>query len=84
MGRLLLRLLDVAGFGAVEQIMRHRSFRIYLIGHIPNVVGVWVVRVAIGWLEGVLEFHPFGLPVTAVAKATSWCGPTPASKARSA
>ena len=50
MGRLLLSLLDVAGFGAVEQIMRHRSFRIYLIGHIPNVIGVWVVRVAIGWL----------------------------------
>ena len=30
--------------------MRHRSFRIYMIGHIPNVIGVWVVRVAIGWL----------------------------------
>lgn len=50
MARLLLRLLHLAGFGAVEQAMRHRSFRIYMIGHIPNVIGVWVVRVAIGWL----------------------------------
>ena len=32
-------LLALAGFGAVGDIMRHRSFRIYLIGHIPNVVG---------------------------------------------
>ena len=50
MGRLLLQALHFAGFGAVEQAMRHRSFRIYMIGHIPNVIGVWVVRVAIGWL----------------------------------
>ncbi len=52
MGRFLLRLLHFAGFGAAEQVMRHRNFRIYMIGHIPNVIGIWVVRVAIGWLGG--------------------------------
>ena len=50
MSKFLLRLLALAGFGAVEQVMRHHSFSIYLIGHIPSVIGVWVTRVAIGWL----------------------------------
>ena len=67
MARLLLRLLDLAGFGAVEQIMRHRSFRIYLFGHIPNVVGVWVVRVAIGWLGWQLTGSAFWLGALAAA-----------------
>lgn len=50
MNSLLLRLLHYTGFGAVDTILRHRDFRVYMIGHIPNVIGVWVVRVAIGWL----------------------------------
>jgi MFS family permease len=69
MTRLLLRLLHLAGFGAVEQVMRHRSFRIYLIGHIPNVIGVWVVRVAIGWLAWQLTGSAFWLGAVAAADA---------------
>ena len=67
MGRMLLRILDFAGFGAVEQVMRHRSFRIYLFGHIPNVIGVWVVRVAIGWLAWQLTGSAFWLGAVAAA-----------------
>jgi len=67
MGRILLRLLSLAGFGAVEQVMRHRSFRIYMYGHIPNVVGIWVVRVAIGWLAWQLTGSAFWLGVLAAA-----------------
>ncbi len=67
MGKLLLRLLHFAGFGAVEQIMRHRSFRIYLYGHIPTVIGVWVVRVAIGWLGWQLTGSAFWLGALAAA-----------------
>jgi len=67
MARLLLRLLHFAGFGAVEQVMRHRSFRIYLYGHIPNVIGVWVVRVAIGWLGWKLTGSAFWLGALAAA-----------------
>lgn len=67
MARLLLRLLRFAGFGAVEQIMRHRNFRIYLFGHIPNVIGVWVVRVAIGWLGWQLTGSAFWLGALAAA-----------------
>ena len=67
MARILLRLLHLAGFGAVEKIMRHRSFRIYLFGHIPNVIGVWVVRVAIGWLGWQLTGSAFWLGALAAA-----------------
>jgi len=63
----LLRLLALAGFGAVGQIMRHRSFRIYMYGHIPNVIGIWVVRVAIGWLGWQLTESAFWLGVLAAA-----------------
>lgn len=69
MARVLLRLLDIAGFGAVEQVMRHRNFRIYLFGHIPNVIGVWVVRVAIGWLGWQLTGSAFWLGALAAADA---------------
>ena len=67
MARFLLRLLHRAGFGAVEQTMRHRSFRIYMFGHIPNVIGVWVVRVAIGWLGWQLTGSAFWLGALAAA-----------------
>ena len=69
MRRKMLQMLDFAGFGAVGQVMRHRSFRLYLIGHIPNVIGVWVVRVAIGWLGWQLTGSAFWLGVLAAADA---------------
>ncbi len=67
MARLILQVLHLAGFGAVEQVMRHRSFRIYMIGHIPNVIGVWVVRVAVGWLGWQLTGSAFWLGALAAA-----------------
>lgn len=63
------RLLALAGFGAVGDIMRHRSFRIYLIGHIPNVVGIWVVRIAIGWLAWELTGSAFWVGALVAADA---------------
>ena len=63
------RLLALAGFGAVGDIMRHRSFRIYLIGHIPNVVGIWVVRIAIGWLAWELTASAFWVGALVAADA---------------
>lgn len=67
MGSFALRLLRLAGFGSVEQAMRHRNFRIYMFGHIPNVVGIWVVRVAIGWLGWQLTGSAFWLGALAAA-----------------
>ena len=73
----LSHLLALAGFGAVGDIMRHRSFRIYLIGHIPNVVGIWVVRIAIGWLAWELTESAFwvGALVAADALPVLFFGP---------
>lgn len=65
----LRHLLALAGFGAVGDIMRHRSFRIYLIGHIPNVVGIWVVRIAIGWLAWELTGSAFWVGALVAADA---------------
>ena len=66
---LLVRGLALAGFGAVGDVMRHRSFRIYLIGHIPNVVGTWVVRISISWLAWELTHSGFWVGAVAAADA---------------
>ena len=69
MRKVMHDLLALAGFGAVEEVMQHRSFRIYLIGHIPNVVGIWVVRIAIGWLAWELTESSFWVGAVAAADA---------------
>jgi len=66
---LLVRGLALAGFGAVGDVMRHRSFRIYLVGHIPNVVGTWVVRISISWLAWELTKSGFWVGAVAAADA---------------
>ena len=66
---LLVRALAVAGFGAVGDVMRHQSFRIYLIGHIPNVIGTWIVRISIGWLAWELTRSGFWVGAVAAADA---------------
>ena len=41
MTSLVKRLIIFAGFSEVEQVVSHKNFKVYLIGHIPNVIGVW-------------------------------------------
>jgi MFS family permease len=69
MANLGYRMLDVTGFGAVGQLMHHRSFRIYLFGFIPNVIGIWVVRVAVFWLTWELTHSSAWLGIIAAADA---------------
>ena len=69
MANLGTRALDFAGFGAVSMLMRHRNFRIYLIGFVPNVIGIWVVRVAVGWLTWELTRSGTWLGIIAAADA---------------
>lgn len=64
-----LRLLEFTGFGAVGQLMHHRNFRLYLIGFVPNVIGIWVVRVAVGWLTWELTRSGTWLGIIAAADA---------------
>lgn len=49
--------------------MRHRNFRVYLIGFVPNVIGIWVVRVAVGWLTWELTRSGTWLGIIAAADA---------------
>ncbi|MHA1107998.1 MAG: MFS transporter [Alphaproteobacteria bacterium] len=37
-------------FGAMGSALSNRNFAIYTAGTIPSVIGVWVQRVAVGWL----------------------------------
>ena len=67
MTSLVKRLIIFAGFSEVEQVVSHKNFKVYLIGHIPNVIGVWVVRVAMGWLAWELTESAFWLGAIAAA-----------------
>ena len=40
----------LARFGAIGRALSNRNFCIYTAGNIPSVIGVWVQRVAVGWL----------------------------------
>lgn len=49
-------------FGAIGQALGNRDFAIYTAGNVPSVIGVWVQRVAVGWLTWELT------------KSTGWLG----------
>mgnify|MGYP002527039436 CR=1 FL=1 len=40
----------LARLGAIGRALSNRNFGIYTAGNIPSVIGVWVQRVAVGWL----------------------------------
>ncbi len=40
----------LARFGAIGSALAHRDFGLYTAGNVPSNIGVWVQRVAVGWL----------------------------------
>ena len=38
------------GLRAAFSVFRHRNFRLYMTGHVLSVIGLWLHRVAVGWL----------------------------------
>ena len=38
------------GFAAIRQILAIANYRLYVIGHLTSNSGLWVQRIAIGWL----------------------------------
>ena len=38
------------GFAAIQQTFAIRNYRLYVIGHLTSNMGLWVQRIAIGWL----------------------------------
>ena len=60
------------GFGALRECLRKRDFRLYVIGNIAHGVGIWVLRISIGWLTWKLTESPAWLGAMALAET----GPT--------
>ena len=60
------------GFGALRECLRKRDFRYYVIGNIAHGVGIWILRVSIGWLTWKLTESPAWLGAMAMAET----GPT--------
>ena len=50
------------GFRALRECLRIRNFRLYVIGNIAHGLGIWLLRMTIGWLAWELE------------KSTAWLG----------
>ncbi|MFQ5972279.1 MAG: MFS transporter [Alphaproteobacteria bacterium] len=69
LGRKTLGLLRVAGFAAVGDVMEHRDFRLFITGHSLNLLGLWIYRVALGWLTWELTRSGAWLGAIAAADA---------------
>ena len=61
-----------ARFTDLSIVLRDRNYRLYLIGNFASSVGIWVQKVAIGWLAWELTKSPAWLGVIAIAET----GPT--------
>ena len=55
------------GFAAIRQILAIANYRLYVIGHLTSNSGLWVQRIAIGWLTWQLTESPAWLGVIAFA-----------------
>ncbi len=56
------------GFGALGRAFRLRNYRLYVIGSIASNIGIWVQRVALGWLAWQLTESTAWLGGIAVAE----------------
>jgi MFS family permease len=57
-----------SGFGGIGRAFRSRNFRIYCTGGIVSLVGLWVHKVAVGWLTWELTHSAAWLGVIAFAE----------------
>jgi len=57
------------GFEILRQTLTLRHYRLYVLGNITSNLGVWVQRVAIGWLTWELTHSPTWLGINAICEA---------------
>ena len=57
------------GLKAIRQTFANRNYRLYVIGNLSSTMGMWVQRVAIGWLTWELTHSPAWLGAIALAEA---------------
>jgi len=55
------------GFGAIGRALRNRNFAIYVTGNVFNHTGLWVQRLAVGWLAWSLTEQAFWVGAVAFA-----------------
>lgn len=56
------------GFTALRECLRNKNFRLYVIGNIAHGMGIWVLRISIGWLTWELSKSPAWLGAMAMAE----------------
>jgi MFS family permease len=54
-----------AGFGNALRVLRIRNYRVYTIGNAISLIGVWIQRIAVGWLAWQLTHSGFWLGMCA-------------------
>ena len=57
------------GLRAIRQTFSNRNYRLYVIGNLSSTLGMWVQRVAIGWLTWELTHSPAWLGGIALAES---------------
>jgi len=62
----------LARFSDVSKVLRDRNYRLYLAGNFASSIGIWVQKVAIGWMAWELTKSPAWLGIIAIAET----GPT--------
>jgi len=63
----LARLVDRAGFADLRGLFAHRDFTLFVLGHAPNVIGVWMSRTCWAWVGWELTHSPLWLGLLAAA-----------------
>jgi hypothetical protein len=56
------------GFGSVIRAFTHRNYRIYASGNAVSLIGVWMQRVAVGWLAWTLTHSGTWLGIVSMAE----------------
>jgi transmembrane secretion effector len=56
------------GFGSVARAFTHRNYRIYAGGNAVSLIGVWMQRVAVGWLAWTLTHSGTWLGIVSMAE----------------
>lgn len=59
--------LPIAGFENAVRVLRNRNYRIYTTGNSVSLIGMWIQRVAVGWLAWQLTHSGMWLGLVAAA-----------------
>lgn len=58
---------EIAGIGAIGRVLKNRNYRNYTAGNFASQLGMWVQRIAVGWLTWELTKDPKWLGIIAFA-----------------